>query len=66
MANWPSERTNLLPRIRVHITVGGRKLPQPKRSGKRPRKDGESGAPVPADPGPKPVPLEGGAEAPLD
>ena len=34
--------------------------------GKRPRKDGESGAPVPADPGPRPLPLEGGAEAPLD
>jgi hypothetical protein len=37
-----------------------RRLPR-----KRGRKD-EGGEPIPADPGPRPLPLEGGAEAPLD
>jgi hypothetical protein len=65
MANWHEHRIDLPGKIAVYVSVTRGGL-QPKRSGKRPRKDGESGAPVPADPGPKPVPLEGGAEAPLD
>jgi hypothetical protein len=64
MPNPLGIRIALLRRIAIHAALyGGRS--QPKRDDKR-RRDGESGPPVPADPGPRPVPLEGGAEAPLD
>jgi len=65
MADWPRVRTDLLRKIAAHLAAGGGRL-QARRSGKGRRKDGDSGAPVPADPGPRPLPLEGGAEAPLD
>jgi hypothetical protein len=65
MATWHDERAKRLRIVAAHLAAARNGLRSSLR-GKRPRKAGESGAPVPADPGPRPLPLEGGAEAPLD